>query len=83
MGSLPEPSRRDADPAQVRSRKTEAGGPKVSKPLPVAGGDAESSKCQTKSQIGQSHEGDSAEKTPGKNPLFLRALNGFIIYHLR
>lgn len=67
MGSLPESSRRDTVPAEVHSGKVEAGGPKVSKPLPVAGGDGESGKYQTKSKIGQSHEGDSAEKTPGQN----------------
>lgn len=67
MASLPEPSGRDTVPAQVHSGKAEAGGPKVSKPLPVAGGDGESGKHQTNSKIGQSHEGDSAEKTPGQN----------------
>lgn len=33
----------------------------------MAGGDGESSKYQTQPSIGQSNEGDSAEKTPGQN----------------
>lgn len=66
MGSLPGPSGGDPFSAQFHTGKAEADGPKVSNPGPVAGGDGERGKCQTKPQIGQTDEGRSAEKTPGQ-----------------
>lgn len=72
MGGLPGPSGGDSDPAEVHTNQTEADGPKVPEPGPVAGGDGEGGKHQTSSEVRQSHQGDSAEETPGqREPGFL------------
>lgn len=66
VGCLPGPSGGDADPAELHTDQTEASRPKVPKPGPVAGGDGEGGKHQTSSEVRQSHQGDSAEETPGQ-----------------
>lgn len=67
MGSLPGPLGGDADSAELHTEQIEADGPKVPEPGPVAGGDGEGGKHQTSPEVRQSHQGDSAEETPGKS----------------
>lgn len=79
MGSLPGPSGRDTVSAPFHTGKAETDRPKVSEPGPVAGGDGESGKYQTQPSIGQSNEGDSAEKTPGQSNKVRRFKRGVMV----
>lgn len=66
MGGLPGPPGGDTDSAELHTDQTEADGPKVPEPGPLAGGDGEGRKHQTSSAVRQRHQGDSAEETQGQ-----------------
>lgn len=66
VGGLPGSSGGDSGPTELHTDQTEADGPKVPEPGPVAGGNGEGGKHQTSSEVRQSQQGDSAKETPGK-----------------
>ena len=69
VGGLPGPSGGDPDPAELHADQTEADGPKVLEPGPVAAGDGEGGKPQRSSEVRQRHQGDSAEETQGQRKI--------------
>lgn len=80
MGGLPGPFRGDTDPAELHTDQTEANGPKIPEPSTVVGGYGEGFKHQTSSEVRQSHQGDSAEETPGQRETGFSSLYKILIF---
>lgn len=71
MGILPEPPGGDAGPAALCADQTEADGSQVPEPGSVAGGHGEDGKHQKQSEVGQKHQAESAQETPGERKKYL------------